>query len=129
MIITIKDETFGGKVLSELSMEFKSERVSVREIISGRVTQEVDNYNRKRPDYFNGLVEPTEAEKTINGFRLKPKKFIDGEQQVYTALDAFQKNGFFVLVDTVQAESLDQVVELRPDTKISFVKLTPLVGG
>ena len=129
MVIIIKDETFAGKVLNELSLEFKSEQVSVREIISGRVMQEVDNYNKKLSGFFNGLVEPTDAEKTLNGFKLKPKKLIDGEKQVYTALDAFQKNGFFVLIDNVQSENLDEVVDLRKDTRISFINLTPLVGG
>ena len=129
MTITIKDETFAGKVLQELSLEFISETVSVEDIITQRVLQEVDRYNRKLPEYFNGLIEPSEAEKTINGYKLKPKKLIDGEKQVYTALNAFQKNGFFVLIDNMQAESLNQTVELIKSTTVSFVKLTPLIGG
>ena len=129
MQVLIKDETFGGKILRELNLEFKSESVTVREIITERVLQEVDGYNKKLPEYFNGLIEPSEAEKTLNGYKLKAKKLIDGEKQVYTALDAFQKNGFFILIDDVQAETLEQKVELRLDSNISFVKLTPLVGG
>ncbi len=129
MLVTIKDETFAGKILRELNLEFQTESVTIREIITNRVLQEVDNYNNKLPEYFNGLIEPSDAEKTLNGYKLKPKKLIDGEKQVYTALDAFQKNGFFLLVDDSQAESLEQMVHLRFDTTISFVKLTPLVGG
>jgi hypothetical protein len=129
MVLIVKDETFAGKILREIILEFKSEMVSVREIITERVLQEVEIYNHKLPEYFNGLIEPTEAEKTLNGYKLKPKKRIDGEKQVYTALDAFQKNGFFMLVDSIQAESLEQMLELKPNTQISFIKLTPLVGG
>lgn len=129
MVLIVKDETFAGKILREISLEFKSEMVSVREIITERVLQEVEIYNLKLPEYFNGLIEPTEAEKTLNGYKLKPKKLIDGEKQVYTALDAFQKNGFFMLVDSIQAETLEQMLELKPNTQISFIKLTPLVGG
>ncbi len=129
MVITVKDETFAGKVLRELNLDFKTESVTVREIISERVLQEVENYNHKLPEYFNGLIEPTEAEKTLNGYKLKARKLIDGEKQVYTALDAFQRNGFFVLIDNLQAETLEQQIQLRFDTTISFVKLTPLVGG
>jgi tRNA splicing ligase len=130
MVITIKDETFGGKVLRELDLNFRTESVTVREIISERVLQEVESYNSKLPEYFNGLVEPSDAEKTLNGYKLhNNKKLIDGEKQVYTALDAFQKNGFFVLIDNTQAETLEQQVQLKFDTSISFVKLTPLVGG
>jgi len=129
MFLIVKDETFAGKILREISLKFKSEMVSVREIITERVLQEVEIYNLKLPEYFNGLIEPSEAEKTLNGYKLKSKKRIDGEKQVYTALNAFQKNGFFVLVDSLQAENLDQTFELKPDTQISFIKLTPLVGG
>lgn len=129
MFLTIKDETFAGKILQEIALEFSSENVSVKEIITQRVLQEVENYNQKLPNHFNGLIEPTDAEKTLNGYKLKPKKLIDGEMQVYVALDAFQKNGFFVLVDNLQVENLDQIVQLKQSTAISFIKLTPLVGG
>ncbi len=130
MTITIKDETFAGQVLHQALLEFQTETVSVKEIIEKRVISEVELYNKKMPEYYNGLIEPTDAEKTLNGFKLKKtKRYIDSEQQVYTALDAFQKNGFFVLIDNFQAESLEQLVELQPSTIISFVKLTPLVGG
>src|SRR6187549_3575519 len=119
MILTIKDETFAGKILQEIQLDFKTESVTVRDIISQRVQHEVEAYNNKLPEYFNGLVEPSDAEKTLNGFRLKPKKLIDVEKQMYIALDAFQKNGFFVLVDNLQAETLEQQVQLQKSTTIS----------
>jgi hypothetical protein len=122
-------ETFAGKILHELEIEFKTETVTVQDIITGRVIKEVENYNNKLPEYFNGLIEPSDVEKTLNGFKLKPKKVIDAEKQVYVALNAFQNNGFFVLIDNIQSESLDQQIALRKDTTISFIKLTPLVGG
>jgi hypothetical protein len=127
--LTVKDENFSGKVLHQVLVGFDSETVSVKDIIEARVRGEVETYNKRLPDYYNGLIEPTDAEKTINGYKLRIKKPIDGEKQVYVALDAFQKNGFFVLVDNQQCTSLDQPVQLTADTHISFVKLTPLVGG
>ncbi len=127
--LSIRDENFSGKVLQEVFIGFNSETVTIQDIIEMRVRKEVENYNNKMPEYFNGLIEPTDAEKTINGYKMKSKKPIDEEKQVYVALDAFQKNGFFVLVDNEQCTSLDQTITLTKDTTISFVKLTPLVGG
>jgi hypothetical protein len=127
--LAIRDENLSGKVLHEVLIGFNSETVTVKDIIEARVRQEVANYNSKLPDYYNGLVEPSDAEKTINGYKLRSKNPIDAEKQVYVALDAFQKNGFFVLVDNQQSTALDEAVHLHSDTKISFVKLTPLVGG
>jgi len=129
MTITIKDETFAGKVLHELNLEFAAETVTVKDIITERVLKEVEQYNNKLPEYFKGLIQPSAAEKTLNGYKLKNRKKIDGEKQVYTALDAFQKNGFFVLVDDEQITNLNEAIELPSERKISFVKLTPLVGG
>ena len=127
--LTIKDETAGGKTTNEINVSFASELTTVKEIITTRVTAEVDQYNNKMPEYFKGLVEPGDAERTLNGFKLKEKRKVDAEKQCLIALDAFQKNGFFLLVDNIQSESLEQMVVINTNTNISFVKLTPLVGG
>jgi len=127
MTIVIKDADFAGKVLNEILLDFKSEEATVREIIEKRVQQEVENYNAKLPKFYKGLVMPTEAKNTANGFQVQ--NVIDSEKQVYVALDAFTKNGFFILVDDLQVESLDEVVTLHKDLNVNFVKLTPLVGG
>ena len=129
MKILIKDELLSGKSVNEIELDFSSETVKIKDVISARVNKEVEDYNKRLPEYFNGLVEPLDAEKTLNGYKLKAKKVIDAEKQIYIALDAFQRNGFFVLIDNHQADSLDEQIVLKATTTISFVKLTPLVGG
>ncbi len=129
MTITIKDETFAGTVLHEMDLEFASDIATIKEIITCRVEKEVQRFNKAQTPYFRGLVEPSEAEKTLNGYKLKPSVVIDAEKQVFVALAAFQKNGYFVLIDNIQSESLEQEIVLHRNTVVSFVKLTPLVGG
>ena len=129
MILTLKDATFTGDILNKIQISVEDERTTVKELISARVEAEVNSYNNKLPEYFNGLVQPTEAEKTRNGFKVKTGKVIDVEKQVLIALDAFQKNGFFMLIDDQQAEHLEQEVLVSPETEVHFVKLTQLVGG
>lgn len=127
--LKITDETAGGKVLNEVNVSFANELTTIQDIIKARVFAEVDAYNNKMPEYYRGLIQPSDAETTLNGFRLKAKRKVDGEQQYLTALNAFQKNGYFVLIDNIQGESLDQMVVVNSNTSISFIKLTPLVGG
>jgi hypothetical protein len=127
--LKITDETFAGKILNEISIKVSGERLTVKDIIEARVYAEVEDYNNKLTQIFTGLVQPTDAEVSLNGFKLRRIKKIDGEKQVYTALDAFQKNGFFVLIDNKQAESLDEEVLVSNESTVSFVKLTPLIGG
>jgi len=129
VVLTITDRTGTGKIIGEVNISLKTNRVTVKEIIEARVVAEVESYNAKLPEYFKGLVQPTDAEKTLNGYKMKTRKKVDPEKQVYVALDAFQKNGYFVLVDNFQADSLEQEIMITPQTQISFLKLTPLVGG
>ncbi|MEK7255754.1 MAG: hypothetical protein AAB316_13475 [Bacteroidota bacterium] len=126
-ILTIKDETALGNVLHQIELAVAEEIITVRELIRQRVFAEVDAYNHKADQVFHGLVQP--AEVLLNAAEKREKRFVDAEKQFYVALDAFQKNGFFILVDDRQAESLDEEILVTKDASVSFVKLTQLVGG
>lgn len=62
--LTIRDETATGKNVGETVVEFLTERITVRELIRSRVYQEVQDYNRRQPETFRGLVQPTNAQQT-----------------------------------------------------------------
>lgn len=127
--LVIHDETTSGQKTNSFTLDCFTERMTVREVIRARIYQEVQDYNRKEPEYFLGLVEPTQAERTLNGYRLKTKRKLDWEEQFKRACEAFERNGFFVLVGDRQATSLDDTFKVKVDTEVSFVKLVPLVGG
>jgi hypothetical protein len=127
--LTIHDEgTSGGRIRS-FKLQLASERISVRELIERRVAQEVEEYNRAQPEYFQGLVQPRDAERVLNGYRLREKRMLDAREQCAKAVEAFERAGFFLLVDDRQLDRLDDVIAVRPDTEVRFVKLVPLVGG
>ena len=130
--LMIRDETATGDPVHEFPLEFSDERITVRELIRERVYQEVSEYNfrsRREGGVFRGLVQPTDAERTLNGFKVPKGRDIDWEAQFAHAVDAFTRNSFFILVDDRQAEALDETIVISPSTQVSFVKLTPLVGG
>ncbi|GAB5553597.1 MAG: hypothetical protein Sapg2KO_31880 [Saprospiraceae bacterium] len=124
--LLIKDETATGKVLHEISLKFQNEYITVRELIATRVSKEVEKYKDDIVNFTKGLVRPTDLEQRLNN---KANSKIDLEKQIYVALDAFHKNGFFILVDDEQVEELDQQFLITDSTQVSFIKLTPLVGG
>src|SRR5689334_17427441 len=97
-VLTIKDQLSAGKITNEINVSFDQELVTVKDIIEARVLKEVESYNNTKPEYFQGLVQPSNAERTLNGYRMKERKKVDGEKQVYIALDGFNKNVYFVLV-------------------------------
>ena len=77
MNILIKDEQLNGTITNQFEIEIEQDMISTQELIERRVLHEVNAYNNKRPEFYNGLVEPSEAERTLNGFRLNPKNQID----------------------------------------------------
>ncbi len=127
--LTVHDETLFGERENSLSLDFLNETITARELIRERIYEEVRLYNATTPEVFRSLVQPTDAELTLNGYRPREPRRVDWEAQFRLALEAFERNGFFILVDDRQVESLDQTLALTPRTQVSFVKLVPLVGG
>ena len=127
--LTIRDQSTGGGTLHEFALEVLTERITVRELIRSRVYQEVQDYNRRQPPVFQGLVQPTDAERALNGFKLKKPRQIDWKQQYEKAIEAFETNQILILVDEKQAESLEEEIVVQPGTRVSFLRLMPLVGG
>jgi hypothetical protein len=127
--LKINDETTSGHKTNSLTLDCLTEHLTVRELIRARIFQEVEDYNRREPECFRGLVAPTEAERTEQGYKLRRRRKIDWEQQFQRAVDAFERKGFFVLLGDHQAQSLEQELDVKTDTEVSFVKLVPLVAG
>jgi hypothetical protein len=127
--VTIRDETSLGETTNELTLEFLDERVTVRELIRSRVYQEVTEFNARQVGLFKGLIQPKDAERAPGGFRLSKPRRLDWQEQYRKALDAFGRNGFLILLDDRQLDDLDEVIELRHDATVSFLRLVPLIGG
>ena len=127
--VTVQDETSRGELVRSFELELPDPTVTARELIRARVYEEVRAHNRSRPDRFAGLVQPTDTERDLNGYRFRKRRRLDWQKQVEIALAAFESNGFLLLVDDHQVTSLDEQVRLQPGSQISFLKLVPLVGG
>lgn len=127
--LKIKDETANGELVSETLLHFPAEEISVRELICQRVKEEVDKYNKSLTGQFMGLIQPSDSEAELNGFKMKKNRPVNVEKQQQAALEAFGCNGFFLLVNDTQVTDLDYTFIITPKTQVGFIKLVPLVGG
>lgn len=129
--LTIRDEVTSnvGKTDYVITINLTSKRLTARDLIRERVRQEVEDFNNKQPELFHGLVQPTDTERTLNGFKFLEKRTLDWQEQFEKAIEGFQRNAYILLVDDLQVEDLDQVIPLAPETSVTFLKLVPLVGG
>lgn len=122
--LTVRDETVSGEVFEAFALHFPSATITVRQLIRERVHQEVLLHARQR------LVVPTALEASLNSARQATEQPpVDWRKQVDIACQAFERNGFVILLDEHQAEHLDDILTIRHDSVASFIKLTPLVGG
>ena len=95
----------------------------LRELIRSRVYQEVQDYNRRKPEHFRGLVEPTDAEKTLNGWRLRSGREIDWQRQ----FDAWEER---LSQHARRLDELEQEVvavrSWRDDIEVSLQPVSPV---
>jgi hypothetical protein len=127
LTLSILDETTAGERRSAGDFQFETATSTLREIIRHRVEQEVERFNHSDFEVFQGLVQPEQTERILNGVRERP--FLVCEKQFAKAVTAFQGNGFLVFVDGRQITELDETVHLTTETAVTFLKLVPLVGG
>lgn len=129
MQVRILDSRPGAAAVAR-DWDFDASRITLRELIRRRVTREVEQFNRDRPEVFEGLVQPEESEQILNGYRVKFHflRTLDAERQFERAIQAFEKQRFLVIAAGRQVESVDEEVDLSAG-EVEFIKLVPLVGG
>lgn len=123
--ITICDELIPGNVYSSFTIDLPSMTITARELIELRVEREVRVHNQSPTQRFEGLVQPDEARR--NGRRVAEP--IDWRKQASVAIEAFQRNGFLLLVGERQITDLDEEIELEKESTATFIRLVPLMGG
>lgn len=127
--LSIYDEVAGLERQPRFTLQLVSQRVTARELIERRVREEVARYNANRGEHFYGLVQPDDAERLLNGYRMRTPRRIDAEQQCRHAISAFRNHGFMLLVGDLQIAALDEPLILGERVDVTFLKLVPLVGG
>jgi len=121
--------SIGKRPENGFEVRVSGETITVRELIRLRIFQEVEEFNARKPEIFRMLVQPNEAERVLNGYKCTRPRQVDPQAQFEKAIQAFDANGFIVLVDDKQVDSLEAEIQLHPETRINFLKLVPLVGG
>ncbi len=75
--ITLYDETTLGEKLPGLMLVLPTQRITARELIRQRIDREVDDYNQNQSEPFQGLVQPSDSERLLNGYKLRTAREID----------------------------------------------------
>ena len=129
IIVVLRDSDLAQTDVIDAVLPFSSSIVTARELIAERVRAECDNRLPARmASRLLGLDALSEAEQA-NFQALLDTSDETVILQIQRAFDSFESNGFLLLVDETQVEDLEEEVHLNSGSVVTFVQLTPLVGG
>ena len=112
-----------------------SSPLRLRDIISLIVTKEVEAFKqrqeaRKLAQIFTAQQIQAGAERgKIDMGEHDLQQDVNEDAAVATALQAFEDGLYYVFIDDVQQETLEQTVFVGENCKILFVRLVALAGG
>jgi len=128
MLVSVEDKIAGKPPSPKYQLQLPGDRIKVRDLIRLYVEDQVERFNLRRPDYSSRLQ--SEEERILNPHRpTKHTQQRDCDVEYENAVSAFSSNGFFLLVNGHQISDLDEDISVKSDMEISFLRLTPLVGG
>jgi hypothetical protein len=134
--------TISGKVLGKSQnlfttwqMDLPAQSSTLEELLTQIVTTEVSAFQARQADRrltkVLGLVdiEAGVAVGKISSGGSELDQAVDVTGAIETALQAFKDGFYLVFIDDVQQEDLTAVVNLKTNSELLFLRLTPLVGG
>jgi hypothetical protein len=127
--VMVRDETMSGKWIESWVLPDLPDQITPRELLRLRVREEVARFNATTTEVFRGLVRPADPQEISAGFVVRKGRRLDWEAQADSACAAFECNGFVILVGDRQVDDLDEVIDLRRESTVAFIRLVPLVGG
>jgi hypothetical protein len=104
--------------IHDLLINQKLDADHIRQILARQYLTEAD----VEADARHGAIKVPSAKSLQN-----PQ--LDIESEIRRALHGFERNAYLVVVDGQQQTDLSQLLTLHATSKITFLRLTPLVGG
>jgi hypothetical protein len=138
--VTVEGKTFGrGRALFPewiMPVEVADEQVlTLGDLIARVVREEVQAFRERRAErrLVKALTERQIAEAamagkvTMGGRDEEPDA--DPKAAVATALQAFRDGIYYVFVDDIHIDELDEPVRLCTESRVTFLRLVALAGG
>lgn len=141
--LTISGKRLGAKqpLFADWSIPFPPEwndagGLTLRDLIARVVRSEVQAFRERQADRqtirvltARDIAQGAENGKIEMGGSEVPLQAVDAEDAVPVACQAFEDGLYLVVIDEENYRELDGQIHIRPDSRVTFVRLTLLAGG
>jgi hypothetical protein len=109
--------------------------LTLRDLIARIVRTEVEAFRQRQRDRLSlrvlsqRQIEEAAAKGKVDLGGRDLKQHVDAEEAVEVALQAFEDGLYLAILDGEEQRDLDREVFVKPDSRITFVRLVMLSGG
>ena len=126
--IDMREVSPAGHELSRGTVEGLTGEASLRDIIRARIDTEVAAYNRDPGTVYVGMVQPEDAIRHSDGFRMRTPRPLDGDQLLTAVEEAVSAGVVRFLVDDRAVDDLDARFDVGETERITTVMRRPIVA-
>lgn len=138
-MLTIEAKAIGQRkpLLSDWSVPAPEGATTLRKLLDRIVRAEVDAFHKRQDDrrLFRALTAKQVAGgaakgKIVTGLHEEAKPTqVNPDEAVAVAVQAFEDGMFLVVIDEEERKELDADLLLKPDSRVTFIRLSMLAGG
>jgi hypothetical protein len=136
--VSVRAEIVGrrGPAFSPLNLEREFDLKTARDLLSAIVSEQLDEFRRRKEGAqllrilsVDEINDGKETGRIVPGGQEWDTRIPTLAEAVEVTVQAFKDGFYYMFVNDVQVESLDQPVDDLQHIDVLFVRLTPLVGG
>jgi hypothetical protein len=126
--VEMRDVSPGGHVLSGATVEDLPARTTLHRILELRVRAEVEAYNADPGTVYRGLVQPEDAIRYSDGFRMREPRPLDAEHLLTAVEEAVAAGVVAFRVGDATVTDIDHEVDVEELGEITVVLRRPIVA-
>ncbi|GEM46918.1 hypothetical protein [Deinococcus cellulosilyticus] len=123
------------KAFEPLTLTLSRDTLTLQELLEEVVKDQVEQFNTRQKDgQLFKLLTPEDLQKGLENGKITSGG-LEEQQQVQVAvaqqvaITAFKDGLYYVFLGEKQLEDLSESLTLEENSRVMFVRLTPLVGG
>lgn len=126
--VEMQDISPGGHVLSHATVDGLPGRTRLRDVLAARIDAEVATYNADPGPIYVGLVQPEDAVRYSDGFRMRDPRPLDAAHLFLAVEEAVGAGVVVFRIGDETVDDLDHEVAVDEVERITTVMRRPIVA-